>query len=144
MSAETFIGGFASGFMGQGFMGMRVGYGLYFTSARLFGVSAATWSGGSLGGTVAGLIEGELMPALTPDQNTTVIAELERAKDFELGKDQVRNIELKRTGPMMLWLGRITIQPVNGQAIKYALRSAIAYDRLLKLAQAFGPERLRT
>lgn len=123
---------------------MRVGYGLYFTSARLFGVSAATWSGGSLGAKAAGLIEGELMPTLTPEQSATVIGELERARDFELAKDQIHDIELKRTGPMMLWLGRITIQPVQGQAIKYALRSPIAYDRLVKLTQAFGPALVTT
>jgi len=137
---EVFIGGFASGFMGQGFMGMRVGYGLYFTTARLFGVSAASWSGGSLGGAVAGLIEGELMPALTPEQSRTVISELERERQYELAKDQVRRIELKKPGWWGMGLGRATIQPVQGPSISYTLRNVIAYDRLVQLTQAFAPE----
>jgi hypothetical protein len=137
---ETFIGGFASGFMGQGFMGMRVGYGLYFTTTRLFGVYAANWSGGSLGGKVAGLIEGELMPVLSPEQNATVIAELERAKQYELAKDQIRTIELKKPGLWGMGLGRATIRPINGPSISYTLRSVIAYDRLVQLTQAFGQE----
>jgi len=137
---ETFIGGFASGFMGQGFMGMRVGYGLYFTTTRLFGVYAANWSGGSLGGKVAGLIEDELMPVLSPEQNATVIAELERAKQYELAKDQIRSIQLKKPGFWGMGLGRATIRPVNGTSISYTLRNVIAYDRLVQLTQAFGQE----
>ena len=142
--SESFIGGFAGGFMGQGFMGTRAGYGLYFTTNRLFGVSAATWSGGSLGGPTGGLIKGELMPALTPEENATVIRELERGKEFELAKNQIGGIELKKTGPMMLWLGRITIRPLDGKAVSYSLRSPIAYDRLALLTRAFGPELVRT
>ncbi len=126
--------------MGQGFMGMRVGYGLYFTTTRLFGVYAANWSGGSLGGKVAGLIEGELMPVLSPEQNATVIAELERAKQYELAKDQIRSIELKNPGFGGMGLGRATIRPVYTKSISYTLRSVIAYDRLVQLTQAFGQE----
>ena len=140
---ETFIGGFCSGFMGQGFLGMRVGYGLYFTSSRLFGVYVAGWTGGSLAGPSGGLIKGELLPSLTAEENATVIGELERAKDYELAKEQIKAIELRKTGPLMLWLGGATIQPVQGKEIRYALRSPIAYDRLAKLAQAFSPELVR-
>lgn len=138
--SETFIGGFCSGIMGQGFMGIRAGSGLYFTSIRLFGVNATKWTGGSLAGPTGGLIKGQLMPGLAPEENTTVISELERARDYELAKDQVRRIELRKTGPLMLWLGGATILPVDGSAIRYVLRSPIAYDRLVQLTQAFIPE----
>ena len=140
---ESFIGGFCSGFMGQGFMGLRVGYGLYFTTARLFGVYAATWTGGSLSGPSGGLIKGQLMPALTPEETATVIGELERAREYELSKAQVRNIELTKGGPMMLWLGRATVQPVEGKAVRYALRSPVAYERLSQLTRAFARELVR-
>jgi hypothetical protein len=140
---ENFIGGFCSGFMGQGFMGLRVGYGLYFTTARLFGVYAATWSGGSLSGPTGGLIKGQLMPALSPEETATVIGELERARQYELAKAQVRSIELAKGGPLMLWLGHITVQPVEGKAVRYALRDPIAYDRLSQLTRAFAPELVR-
>ncbi|HET7465424.1 MAG TPA: hypothetical protein VFL29_02045 [Candidatus Dormibacteraeota bacterium] len=141
--SEAFIGGFCGGFMGRGFMGLRAGYGLYFTSTRLFGVYAAKWTGGSLAGPTGGLIKGELMPSLTPAENTSVIGELELARDYELAKDQVRSIELRKTGPLMLWTGGATIRPVQGSAIRYVLRSPIAYDRLVLLTQAFSPESVR-
>ncbi len=142
--SETFIGGFTSGFLAQGLMGLRVGYGLYFTSTRLFGMSAAKWAGGSLGGTSGGMILGELMPSLTPEQTTTVIGELERDRDYEMARTAVLRIELKKPGPAGMGLGKITVQPVQGAAVSYLLRSPIAYDRLLQLTQAFSPELLRT
>ena len=144
MSAESFIGGFTSGFLAKDFMGVRAGYGLYFTSQRLFGVSAEKWSGGSLGGGTGGLIQGQLIPSLTPDQSATVIAELERAKDFELSKAEIRILVLKKPGPIGLGLGKLTIEPNQGQSVSYRLRSPIAYDRLLVLAKTFSPELLKT
>jgi hypothetical protein len=141
---ETFIGGFTSGFLAQGLMGVRVGYGLYFTSTRLFGMSAARWAGGSLGGTSGGMILGELMPSLTPEQTETVLGELERDKDLELARAELQSIVLKKPGPAGMGLGKITIQPVQGKAVSYLLRHPIAYARLLQLTQAFSPELLRT
>ena len=136
---KSFIGGFCSGFVAQGFLGVRAGYGLYFTTARLFGVYAAEWSGGSMAGPTGGLIRGELMPELTPEENATVIGELERAKQYELAKGQIQRIELKNPGPLMLWLGRATVRPVQGSSINYVLRSPIAYERLVQLTKAFDP-----
>lgn len=41
---ETFIGGFMSGYLATGWLNTRVGYGLYFTTSRLFGVNPGAWS----------------------------------------------------------------------------------------------------
>lgn len=134
--SETFIGGFTSGFLARGFLGTRIGYGFYFTSARLFGVDAATFAGGSLGGATAGFIEGQLMPTLNPEQTATVIAELERAHDLELAREEVKTVALKRPG--WLGLGRMTIHTAGGKAISVTLRNVIAYQRLGQLLYAFG------
>ena len=142
--SETFIGGFTSGFLARGAFGAQVGYGLYFTSTRLFGMSPARWAGGSLGGTSGGMILGELMPRLTPEQTATVIGELDRDKDFELARGDVQDIVLKKPGPAGIGLGKITIRPAQGAAVSYLLRSPIAYERLLALARAFSPELVRT
>lgn len=133
---ETFIGGFTSGFLARGFLGTRIGYGFYFTSARLFGVDPVNFSGGSLAGSTAGFIEGELMPVLTPEQTAVVIEELERSKDFELARDEVKTVELKQPG--WLGLGRIRIHTADGKAISVVLRNRIAYQRLGQLLYAFG------
>ncbi len=133
---ETFIGGFTSGFLARGFLGTRVGYGLYFTSVRLFGVDPANFSGGSLGGSTGGLIEGQLMPILNPEQTLVAIAELERAKDFELARADIKTIEIKQPG--WLGLGRMTINTNDGKTITLVLRNRIAYQRLGQLILAQG------
>lgn len=141
---ERFIGGFTSGFLARGFLGARVGYGLYFTTGRLIGVDPGSHGGSELTGTMAGYIAGELMPNLPEDENAKVIAELDRVKDFELAKEQIKQIELKNAGSWGVGLGRMTIVPVSGSSRSILLRSRIAYDRLVELTRAFSPELLKT
>ena len=140
---EQFIGGFMSGLLSRGFLGMRVGYGLYFTTARLVGVDPGEHGGSLLTGTMAGYVQGELMPKLSEDENAKVIAELDRVKDFELALGQINQIELKNAGSMGFGFGRITIVPSTGTPIRIQLRSRIAYDRLVQLTQAFSPGLVR-
>lgn len=142
--SETFIGGFMSGLLSRGFLGSRVGYGFYFTTARVFGVDPAAHGGSQLTGTMAGYIDGQLMPSLSSDENARILGELARVKDFEQAKEQIKAIELKKPGPLGIGFGRVSIVPINGQAITVQLRHPVAYDRLVLLAQAFGPELVRT
>jgi hypothetical protein len=137
---ETFIGGFMSGLLSRGFLGTRVGYGFYFTTARLFGVDPGAHGGSELTGAMAGYIDGQLMPSLSEDENAKLIAELERVKDFELAKDQIKRIELKRPGSYGIGFGRITIKALDGTSRSIQLRHPIAFDRLVQLSQAFAPE----
>jgi hypothetical protein len=133
-----------SGLLSRGFLGMRVGYGLYFTTARLVGVDPGAHGGSLLTGAMAGYVQGELMPKLSDDENAKVIAELDRVKDFEVVRDQIKEIELKNAGAMGFGFGRITVVPVTGSSRRIQLRSRIAYDRLVQLTQAFSPGLLRT
>jgi len=141
---ETFIGGFMSGLLSRGFLGTRVGYGFYFTTARIFGVDPGAQGGSELTGTIAGYIDGQLMPSLSADENTKLIGELERVKDFELAKDQVKRIELKKPGSYGIGFGRITVVPDTGRSISIQLRHRVAYDRLMQLTKAFSPELVAT
>jgi len=137
---EAFIGGFMSGFLSRGFLGARVGYGLYFTTARLFGVDPGSHGGSALTGTMAGYVDGQLMPELSSEENAKIIDELDKVNDFVLAKDQIRHIELRKRGPWGMGLGRIRIEPLSGSSISIQLRHRIAYDRLVQLTQAFSPE----
>jgi hypothetical protein len=134
---ETFIGGFAGGFLEKGF---HVGYGLYFTSARLIGIDLGSHGGGALGGTLAGFIGDELMPNLSPEESAKVIEDLDRMKDFDIRKDQIRRIDLKKP---VLGIGHMTITPNQGGSITIKLRHRTAYDRLMQLIQAFSPDLVR-
>jgi hypothetical protein len=134
--SEAFLGGFASGFLARGLT--RIGYGIYFTTNRLIGIDLGANGGGALGGTMAGFIHGELMPKLSPEESARTIAELEQMKEFEMEKEQINRIELKKPG--LLGTGHILITPKDGKPEKITLRHRIAYDRLMTLSQAFSPE----
>lgn len=130
---ESFIGGFAGGFLQKG---SHIGYGLYFTTTRLIGIDLGSHGGGALANTLAGFIHGELMPKLSPDEGVRVIEQLEGMKEFEFAKDQIRRIEMKEP---TIFSGRFTITPSGGHPITIKLRHRTAYDRLIQLTQVFGP-----
>jgi len=132
----VFLGGFAGGFLARGLT--HIGYGIYFTTSRLIGIDLSKNGGGALGGTLAGFIHGELMPKLTQEESEKTIKDLDRIKDFEMEKNQISRIELKKPG--MLGSGHIVIMPMEGKAEKIILRHRIAYDRLVTLTQAFSLE----
>lgn len=134
-SDEIFLGGFASGFLARGLT--RIGYGIYFTTRRVIGIDLGKNGGGALGGTMAGFIHGELMPQLSREESDKTIANLVRIQDFEMKKDQISRIELKKPG--ILGSGHIVIAPKQGKSEKITLRHRMAYDRLLTLTQAFSP-----
>ena len=132
---EMFLGGFASGFLAKGF---HIGYGLYFTTSRVIGIDLGSGGGGALGGAMAGFIEGQLMPTVSQEESDRVIGKLEGMKEFDMMKDRISRIEIKKPG--LLGTGHITITPSNGKPVKITLRHRIAYDRIMQLTRAFGPE----
>jgi hypothetical protein len=135
-----FLGGFASGSPARGLT--HIGYGICFTTSRLIGIDLEANDGGALGGTMAGFIHGELMPQLSPKESAETISDLERMKEFEMEKDQISRIELKKPG--ILGTGHIVITPKDGKPEKITLRYRIAYGRLMTLTQAFSPEVVRS
>ena len=140
-NSETFLGGFAGGFLARGLT--HIGYGIYFTTSRLIGIDLGANGGGALGGgTFAGFIHGELMPKLSSEESAKTIIDLERMKEFEIEKDQISRIELKRPG--LLGTGLIVITPKEGKPEKITLRHRIAYDRLITLTKVFSPEVVRS
>jgi len=135
-NSESFLGGF----LARGLT--HIGYGIYFTTSRLIGIDLGANGGGALGGTMAGFIHGELMPQLSPEESAKTITDLERMRDFEMEKNQISRIELKKPG--LLGTGHIVITPKEGKPEKITLRHRIAYDRLMTLTQAFSPELVRS
>lgn len=133
--AEELIGGFASANMARG--ALR-GYGLYVTTDRIIGVTGGwkQWAGvageilGAAGvgaGVGAGLgvgVAGAGMAAqaalkqLSEDDTRKVIEQLEEKKDFEVRKDELKEVRiqpkkgwLKRT---FVWWGDLTIETTAG------------------------------
>ena len=140
IDGEVFLGGFASGFLARGVT--HIGYGIYFTTSRLIGIDLGANGARALGGTMAGFIHGELMPKLSPEESAKTITDLEQLKEFDMEKDQISRIELKKPG--MLGTGHIVITLKEGRPEKITLRHRIAYDRLMTLTKAFSPELARS
>ncbi len=134
LDGESFLGGFAGGFLARGFN--KIGYGLYFTTMRVIGIDLGSHGGGAIG-TMAGFVEGQLMPQLSPEESTRTINWLDGMKEFDIAKDQIKKIELKKPGAF--GSGHITFTPVNGKSEKVVLRHRTAYDRLSTLTNAFSP-----
>ncbi len=53
-NSESLLGGFASGFLVGGLT--HIGCGIYFTTSRVIGIDLGANGGGTLGGTMTGLI----------------------------------------------------------------------------------------
>jgi hypothetical protein len=87
---------------------------------------------------MAGFIDGQLMPTVSPEESDKVIGQLEGMKEFDFTKDQIRSIQIKKSG--LLGTGHITITPSIGKPVKISLRHRIAYDRIMQLTRAFSPE----
>ena len=133
--AEMFLGGFASGMLANGF---HVGYGLCFTTARVFGIDQKQWERGALSSTMTGFIDGQLMPNVSSEESDKLIRQLEGVKEFDMLKEQIRRIEIEK--PHLFRNGHITITPSDGEPVKFTLRHREAYDRIMQLTRAFGPE----
>ncbi len=133
---EEFVGGFAGGFLARGFF---PGYGIYATNKRIIGVTLTTTPARSfLGGAPAGFVQGQLMPKLSPEDSAEVIHELDQKKEFDLKKDQISQIAIKRPGPLST--GHMVITSKAGGKTKISLRYRVAFERLRDLMKAFYPE----
>ena len=136
---EEFVGGFAGGFLARGYI---PGYGIYATSRRIIGVAlTSTPARQFLGGALAGFVQGELMPKLSQGDSAKVIQELDQKKEFDLPKEQISQIEIKKPG--LLSTGAMIITSKAGEKTKISLRYRVAFDRLRELMKAFYPEVVR-
>ncbi len=78
------------------------------------------------------------MPKLSPEDSAKTIMELERMEDFEMERDQISRIEVKKPG--LRRSGLIVIHPSEGEPVEISLRNQIAYHRLVQLTRAFDPK----
>ncbi len=133
---EEFIGGFAGGFLAKG---ASTGYGIYATTRRIIGVNVVKVGARPfLGGGMAGLVKGELLPKLAPAESAAVIAELDEKKDFDVRRDQVSRIEVKAPG--LFGSGHLLISTMAGEEARIRLLHKVAFERLRDLMQAFDPD----
>lgn len=119
------------------------GYELHATTKRLIGVKNRKAGGGWLlavgaGGAVGGAIAGRM----TRDQSSKAIQELEQKKDFDVSKDRISGIEIKKPGTFTR--GHILVFQKSGETIEVKIADKSSYQQTLELMQKFYPEVIRT
>ncbi len=144
---ETYLGGFYSPIgVSIGHIGLmntkgNVGAGVYAASRRLFiiGPGKATFPS-SLNKIAAGSDKGDFVPSiLTKDQNDALIGALTENKQFEIGRSQVTQIEVKKP-PGFLRTGSLKITSAVGETLDIRISLNMHYEWTVRLVQAFKPE----
>jgi hypothetical protein len=142
---ELYLGGFTSGHlhpMGMGADRRIGGCGLYATNRRIIVTrSKKGYLGlvGALGGIVPVLVA---QSVTRPSDFSKTISEVEAQKDFEIMKNEISNIELKR--PHTLTPGHLHFELNSGEIIKFNITDKKTSQAATDLMQAFCPERLVT
>jgi hypothetical protein len=148
MEYETYIGGMTSANLKKGHMS---GYGVYATSRRIIGVKKRK---GVLGGHLlaqalgakAGTLRGSILrPALaqafTKDESAKQITDLEKDKDFEINKEDISYIEIKKPGTLRG--GHIKIRPTRGKEIEISMVGNEEFEHMRDLLGTFLPGAVR-
>jgi len=133
---EQYLGGLESGRMKKGFV---AGYGIYATNLRIIGVKTRkALAKGLVGAAIGGVAGAYIGMKLSTDQSVKMIQELEERKDFEVSKQNVSRVELKK--PSIWRRGHIVITQVTAEAIKVLIVQKKDFQRLVELMRAFSPE----
>ena len=132
---EVYLGGFSSPNLKRGLI---KGYGIYATSHRIIGVKHRA---GVLAGAMLGGLVGAAVISASKDNSVKQIQELERKKDFEIFKDQISGIEVKK--PKALSGGHIQITSKNTEQTKISLYGKKEFEAIKELLNAFHPSVLK-
>lgn len=148
MEEEVYFGGMTSANLKKGHMS---GYGVYATSRRIIGVKKRKgvlggWMVASLMGGRAGTVRGDLLrgafaQAFTKDEGAKQISDLEKNKDFEIYKENVSAIEIKKPGTFHR--GHIKIKPTQGKEIEISMGGNEEFEHMRDLLGAFLPGAVR-
>nr|MDO8132958.1 hypothetical protein [Candidatus Njordarchaeum guaymaensis] len=148
MEEEQYLGGFTSANLKKGIMS---GYGIYATNRRIIGTKkrggvlkgflVASALGGKAGTIKGDILRGAFAQAFTKDESAKQIQDLEKNKDFDIYRDNIAQIEIKKPGTMRG--GHIKIKPKQGKDIEVSMRGREEYGHMVDLMRAFLPEALK-
>lgn len=148
MEEEQYIGGMTSANMKKGVMS---GYGIYATDRRIIGTKkrkgvlkgflVAGVLGGKAGTVKGDILRGAFAQAFTKDESAKQIQDLEKNKDFDIYKENIAEIEIKKPGTMHG--GHIKVRPKQGKQIEISMRGREEFGHMVDLMKAFFPEALK-
>ncbi len=139
-ATERYLGGFMSPNLhlkGRGASSM--GYGVYATDRRVIGVNTIRGAFAALAfvGGVAGVA---FAVAGAGDDSAKAIAELDAKKDFDVRKEDIWGIEVRR--PRGIKVGYLDIRLASGAVTRITIADKPEFAQLRSLMQTFYPERV--
>jgi hypothetical protein len=139
---EQFLGGFTSANLhlkGRGLSSM--GYGIYATNKRIIGVNSKKGLLQGIGFALGGVTGIGLVAAGRKDSSAKTIAQLEEKKDFEVRKQDISQIEVRK--PHGLKVGYLNLTLNSGESIKVTIADKKEFNTVRDLMKAFHPEGLK-
>jgi len=131
---EVCLGGFMSANLKKGLL---KGYGLYITNRRIIGVKKRALA---LPALLVGGLAAWAMEKVAEDERVKLVEELDKNKDFEIYKERVQAIELKK--PSFFKRGHLRIISTSGEETKIMVLDKKAFNALREMMSAFKPEAL--
>jgi hypothetical protein len=134
---EQYLGGVQSSRLKKAGMTTAAGYTIYVTNRRVIGAKSRKALGKAmLGSALCGAYVGGRMGR---DHNVQMPADLD--KDFEVNRDKVTGLELKK--PSFISRGHIVINQMSSDPIKIMIADKKDFRRIMELMQAFRPDAVR-
>jgi hypothetical protein len=129
---ERYLGGFYSLRLSTGYgRGVRLGFGVYATNKRLFGIAQYK---PSFTKTVP------LIPSnLSREMNNLIIKEILQTKSFEIPADEILKIELKIPAGLFRG-GHLQIHRIDGQLLTINVGRKQPGEQLRNVLEAFDPQ----
>lgn len=148
MEEEQYLGGMTSANFKKGMMS---GYGIYATDRRIIGTKkrkgvlkgflVAGVLGGKAGTVKGDILRGAFARAFTKDESAKEIQDLEKNKDFDIYKENIEEIEIKKPGAMHG--GHVKVKPKQGKQIEIGMHGRDEFGQMVDLMRAFYPEALK-
>ncbi len=116
------------------------GYGVYVTNRRIFGAKLGKAVPRKIVGSEAVDAHG-IMSKLTRNETVEKLSDLQVEKDFEVLRDDVSGLVLKKPG--FKHRGELAISSRSGQSVNIVILEKGDYEKLKELLEMFGPEVLK-
>jgi hypothetical protein len=115
------------------------GYALYVTNKRVVGEKRPNAGLGFLiGAGMAGPVGGLIGHKMTDDENLKAVRELDERKDFEMRKEDIARIELRKPGTLVG--GHVIFIPRTGEPVKVKIGTRKDFEITINLMRKFLPE----
>ena len=134
---ERYLGGLSSARSSKG----PVGYGVFVTSTRLFGVRNWKALGRLMAAAVLSPVAGAIELSRSADEGVKAIEQLEKDNDFVIARTEIASLELCKPG--FITNGFLLVTNKSGKRIKIRFSGKKEFETIADLMKTFYPEAIK-